>query len=230
VGRSASALISTCEVQWKQRARRQVLNPLALGIRNRGTYRARGGGAREARRRRSQAPDPLTFSRHFKETFSKRNTMFRILPPQPTSPVSADILGPAVEIRAEWGHLLDVARSPRLGIGLSDASLAVCLQGAIFGISFWRSALGGVPWPAIVAIPPDVGAQARRHLWPSSPPSLPSHSAVFRPFCEISPRVQRRVGTLPVRQTLYSIVPTLDIGPGCICCCRREAAPADHRD
>jgi hypothetical protein len=47
--------------------------------------------------------------------------------------------GPAAKIRAEWGHSSDVAWSPRLGLGLSDANSAVCLRWGIFGISFFRT-------------------------------------------------------------------------------------------
>jgi hypothetical protein len=51
-------------------------------------------------------------------------------------PVSTAACATALEIRAEWDHSSDVAWS-RLGLGLSDAKLAVCLRGAIFDISFW---------------------------------------------------------------------------------------------
>jgi hypothetical protein len=65
------------------------------------------------------------------------------------SPVSTDGFGSAVEIRAEWGHSWGVAWSPRLGIGLSNANSAVCLQEAIFGISFFGGSLGRTCRPVV---------------------------------------------------------------------------------
>jgi hypothetical protein len=70
------------------------------------------------------------------------HTAARVRLQQPASPVSADRFGPAVKIRAEWGHSSDVAWSPRLGLGLSDANLAVCLRPPFLVSRFFISVEG----------------------------------------------------------------------------------------